>query len=117
MESSMTKSGTNRAMLTALLALFALPATAAVGDYEKQTGGIVLQTGDGSLRIQLIASNIARVTFARSAILFTRSASAVLPNSVVPKWTLADTNGELVLATANLKMRVDRKTGRVSFLD
>ena len=113
----MTKPCTNRAMLTALLALIALPAMAAIGDYEKQTDGIVLQTGDGSLRIQLVAGNIARVTFARSAILFTRNASAVLPNSTVPKWTLADANGELVLATANLKVRVDRKTGRVSFLD
>jgi alpha-D-xyloside xylohydrolase len=41
----------------------------------------------------------------------------VLPDSAVPKWTLAETSADLVLTTAKLKVRVERATGRVSFLD
>jgi alpha-D-xyloside xylohydrolase len=99
-----------------LLALFVLPAFAA-GEFEKQPDGIVLHTGEGTLRIRIVADGIARVTFAKSAILFTRSTSAVLPNSTAAKWTLADTNAELVLTTSKMKVRVDRQTGRVSFQD
>ncbi|HUB79950.1 MAG TPA: TIM-barrel domain-containing protein [Bryobacteraceae bacterium] len=102
---------------TALLALFVLPVLAANGDFDKQTGGIELRTADGTLRVQMIADNIARVSFAKSAILFSRGVSAVLPNSTTPKWTLSETPAELVLSTPKLKVRVDRATGRVSFLD
>jgi alpha-D-xyloside xylohydrolase len=101
----------------ALLALLALPALAANGDYEKQPDGVILRTSNGSLRIQLVTDNIARVTFGKSAILFPRSASAVLPDAAAPKWTLADTSAELVLTTARLKVHVDRQTGRLSFRD
>ena len=56
-----------------------LPIWAATGDYRKQPDGIVLQTGEGTLRVQVVTENIVRVTFAKSAILFSRNASAVLP--------------------------------------
>ena len=101
----------------ALLALSVLPALAANGDYEKQTDGIILRTNDGSLRVRIVADNIARVTFAKSAILFTRNASAVLASSTTSKWSLSDTSGELVITTGKLKVRVDRQSGRVSFQD
>lgn len=101
----------------ALLALLVPLLHAANTDYEKQPDGIVLRTAGGSLRVSIVADNIARVTFARSAILFTRSTSAVLPNSAIPKWSLAESNDDLVLTTAKLKARVERKTGRVTFLD
>jgi len=101
----------------ALLALLALPALAANGDFEKQSDGIELRTGDGMLRVRIVGENIARVTFAKSAILFTRGTSAVLPNAETPKWSLSETGGELVLATSKLKVRVERQTGRVSFVD
>ena len=101
----------------ALLALVALPALAANGDFEKQPDGIELRTGEGMLRVRVVAENIARVTFAKSAILFTRNTSAVLPNAGTPKWNLSETGGELVLTTSKLKVRVDRQTGRVSFQD
>jgi alpha-D-xyloside xylohydrolase len=101
----------------ALLALLALPALAANGDFEKQSDGIELRTGDGMLRVRIVGENIARVTFAKSAILFTRGTSAVLPNAETPKWSLSETGGELVLATSKLKVRVERQTGRVSFQD
>ena len=102
---------------TALLALFVLPALAANGDFDKQTGGIELRTADGTLRIQMVADNIARVTFAKSAILFSRGTTSVLPIATTPKWTLSETPAELVLSAPKLKVRVDRQTGRVSFLD
>lgn len=105
-----------RGLIAALL--LAVPLlSAATGEYRKQPDGIVLQTGEGSLRVQVVTESIVRVTFAKSAILFTRSASAVLPHSAAVKWGLTDANGELTLTTAQLKARVDRKTGRVSFQD
>ena len=113
----MTKPSTNAATIAALLTLFVLPAEAAIGDVEKQPDGIVLRTGEGTLRVRIVADGIARVTFAQSAILFTRSTSAVLPNSAAAKWSLAEAGGDLVLTTAKLKVRVERKTGRISFLD
>ena len=101
----------------ALLSLCVLPVLAATGDFEKQPGGIELRTAGGMLRVRIVAENIARVTFAKSAILFTRGTSAVLPDAAIPKWSLAETSGELVLATSKLKVRVDGSTGRVSFQD
>ena len=113
----MTKPSAIAATIAAALTLLALPAQAAIGDYEKQADGIVLRTGEGTLRVQAVSENIVRVTFAKSAILFSRGASAVLPNSATAKWSLAATDADLVLVTAKLKVRVDRQTGRVSFMD
>ena len=58
-----------------------------------------------------------RVEFAKSAILFTNRAKAALPQTAAVKWTLTETSGALTLATARLKARVERQTGRVSFTD
>ena len=105
-----------RGLITGLLlAVPLLPA--ATGDYRKQLDGIVLQTGDGTLKVTVVTDGIVRVTFAKSAILFTRGASAVLPQSGAAKWTLTDANGILTLSTAKVKARIERQTGRVSFLD
>jgi alpha-D-xyloside xylohydrolase len=98
--------------------LLAVPLlTAATGDYQKQADGIVLQTAEGWLKVQVVTDNIVRVTFAQSGALSTRGASAVLPHTAPVKWTLAPTQSELTLTTAKLKARVERQTGRVSFLD
>jgi alpha-D-xyloside xylohydrolase len=105
------------AVLAALLLCSSAPARAASGDYRKQPDGIVLQTTDGVLRVQVVAENIVRVTFAKSAILFSRRASAVLPFVPTVKWSLAETGGDLSISTARLKVRVVRGTGCVSFLD
>ena len=105
-----------RGLIVGLLSLTPL-LSAAGGDYSKQPDGIELETAAGTLRVQLVTDSIVRVTFARSAILFTRSASVVAPHVSAVKWTLADTAGELTLSTAQLKARVDRQTGRVSLLD
>jgi hypothetical protein len=62
-----------------LFAVSLLPA--ATGDYRKQPDGIVLQTGEGTLQVEVVTESIVRVRFARSAILFTRGTAAVLPHS------------------------------------
>jgi alpha-D-xyloside xylohydrolase len=103
--------------LIAGLCLLAPLLSAATGEYRKQPDGIVLQTAGGSLRVQVVNENIVRVTFAKDAILFTRSSSAVVGQAAAPKWSLTDAQGELNLSTTRLKARVDRQTGRVSFLD
>ncbi|MEI9973647.1 MAG: hypothetical protein WDO73_17330 [Ignavibacteriota bacterium] len=41
----------------------------------------------------------------------------MLAPSDMPKWGMSGTSRELVLTTAKLRVRVDRQTGRVSFLD
>jgi alpha-D-xyloside xylohydrolase len=101
----------------ALMALFVLPALAANGDFDKQPDGIELRTAEGTLRVRIVADNIARVSFAKSAILFTPKMSAVLPSSATPKWALSETPAELTLSTSKLKVRVDRQNGRVTFQD
>lgn len=98
-----------------LLVVPLLPA--ATGDYRKQPDGIVLQTAEGSLKVEVVTDTIVRVTFAKSAILFTRGTSAVLPHNAAVKWTLSEANGAVTLTTASLQARVERQTGRVSFLD
>ncbi|MGA9626131.1 MAG: hypothetical protein WBQ65_16785, partial [Bryobacteraceae bacterium] len=94
-----------------------LPIWAATGDYRKQPDGIVLQTAEGTLRVQAVAENIIRVTFAKSAILFSRNASAVLPYTPAAKWSMTDAGGEIAMTTARLRVRVVRNTGCVSFFD
>ena len=104
-----------RVFIAALLSLPIL--TAATGDYQKQPDGIVVQTAEGAVKVQVVADNIVRVEFAKSDILFTNRAKAALPHSAAVKWTLTEANGTLTLATARLKARVERQTGRVSFVD
>jgi hypothetical protein len=68
--------------------------SAAAGDYRKQPDGILLQTAAGSRRVQVVTDSIVRVTFAKSDILFTRQASAVLPVASQVKWSLAGAGGK-----------------------
>ena len=105
------------AAAAAMFLCLSLPIWAATGDYRKQPDGIVLQTAEGTLRVQVVAENIVRVTFAKSAILFSRNASAVLPYTPAVKWSLTDAGGELAMTTARLRVRVVRNTGCVSFFD
>jgi alpha-D-xyloside xylohydrolase len=104
-----------RVLIAALLSLPIL--TAATGDYRKQPDGIVLSTAEGSVRLQVVSETIVRVEFAKSAILFTNRAKAALPQTAAVKWSLTETSGALTLATARLKARLERQTGRISFTD
>jgi alpha-D-xyloside xylohydrolase len=105
-----------RVLIAALLFLPAL-LPAAADDYLKLPDGVVLQTDAGTLKLQVVADNIVRVAFAKSAILFSRRATAVEPHAVAPKWSLAETKAQLTLSAGKVKARVERQTGRVTFLD
>ena len=99
--------------------LWALAATgrAAPGDFQKLRDGVELQTGQGTLRLELVTDSVVRVSFAKSSILFSRKASAVVPHASAVKWSLAESPSEITVSTAKLKLRITRGTGRIAFAD
>jgi alpha-D-xyloside xylohydrolase len=61
---------------------------------------------------------VIRVAFAANATFFTRPSLAAAPKQCVPTSSqVTNTNGQMLLTTSNLQVRVDTTTGAVSFLD
>lgn len=106
---------TSRWTLLLLILAAAWAAPAATGDFQKLRDGVELRTSDGTLRVRLVNDSVVRVNFAKSAILFSRRASAVVPYTSTLKWTLADSASELTLSTPKLIVHINRNSGRMSF--
>lgn len=86
--------------------------------FEKQADGIVLPLDQGFLKIEVRAENIMRVAYAKDESLFAQASLMVAPRrGPAPEWQVTPGAGELVVATASLKARIDLATGAVSFLD
>jgi alpha-D-xyloside xylohydrolase len=88
---------------------------------ERRADGVVLPVGDGQLLLQVRADNIVRVAFAKDRRFFARDSLVLTPRSspATPAggWTLQSTAREAILATPELRVRVDRQSGAVTFLD
>jgi alpha-D-xyloside xylohydrolase len=90
----------------------------AQGQMTRLPDGIQLSVADGLLSVRLRASDVVHVSFANKSGFFDRrSLSVVGDQSPPPAWTLRQSPDELILATAELAVRVDRASGRIAFCD
>lgn len=92
--------------------------SAAPATLERQPNGIGLQLATGELRIQVVSAAVVRVAFSKSAGFFQRTSidRVALPPGETP-FTVKESPAAIVLATAELRVTVDRETGAVSFAD
>ena len=92
------------------------PATAAT--IERQPNGITLQLAAGELRIQVVSAAVVRVAFSKSSGFFQRTSidRVELPPAATP-FTVKESPAAITLATAELRVSIDRETGTVSFAD
>ncbi len=93
-----------------------MPAQAAA--WEKVNDGIIVPVGSTFLKVQVCADDIIRVACSKDRMFFARKSLSVEPaHNFKSDWKLKTTDDEATLTTAKLTVRVDLKTGAVSFLD
>lgn len=92
--------------------------SAAPAAIERQPNGITLQLSAGELRIQVVSAAVVRVAFSNSPVFFQRtSIDRVALSPADTPFTVKESPQAIVLATAELRVTVDRETGAVSFAD
>lgn len=95
----------------------ALAAQAAV---ERTNEGVLLPVGSGWLQVTVRSESIMRVAYALDRAEFAAGSLAVLPEAAgaAPvQWKVAETAGEVVVATGRVSAHIDRASGAVAFLD
>src|SRR6185503_7061330 len=99
------------------LAAALMQATAAVSNSKDLPDGAQFSVDGGTLRIQFWSPEIARVTYAASNQLPVLSSLSVIAQPEKVRFKRQQNNQAFTLATANLKVRIDKQSGAVSFLD
>jgi alpha-D-xyloside xylohydrolase len=85
---------------------------------EQESDGMTLHLASGALRIQVISDTVVRVAFSASRNFFSRTSidRVPLPPATTP-FKISESRADFTLATAKLRVIVDRETGAVSFAD
>ena len=106
-------------ILTFFLSIPALSFSAnAATTMERQADGMVLHQANGDLRIQILSDAVVRVAFSRSPAFFTRTSIDRVPLAPCRvAFRVSQSPAKFTLATAKLRVSVDRGTGAVSFAD
>jgi alpha-D-xyloside xylohydrolase len=105
------------ALILGLLALPLAPARAAVTASKKLPDGGQFIIDGGTLRIQFWSDDIVRVTYATAAELPALKSLSVIASPAAVKLTRQQDDQAFTLAAPNLKVKIDKQTGAVSFLD
>jgi alpha-D-xyloside xylohydrolase len=93
------------------------PASASAS-VERLPDGVLVRSGDGLLKVEVCASDVVRVAYAKDQAFFARKSLATAPRRCDhPKFDLKEEGGAATVATSKLRARVDLATGRVAFLD
>jgi len=94
------------------------PPRAADAALERQADGVVLALGDAFLKVEVCADDTIRVASARDRAFFDRASLVVDRRRAAPApWDLATEASCATVRTARLQVRVDLRSGAVSFLD
>jgi alpha-D-xyloside xylohydrolase len=104
-------------LILGLLALPLAPAWAAVTASKKLPDGAQFTIDGGTLRIQFWSDDIVRVTYATAAELPTLKSLSVIASPATVKLTRQQDDQAFTLAVPHIKVRIDKQTGTVSFLD
>ena len=92
-------------------------AGAAVTASKKLPDGAQFTVDGGTLRIQFWSEEIVRVTYASAAELPALKSLSVVASPAAVHWTRQENGQAFTLAAPRLKVRIDKQTGAVSFLD
>lgn len=100
------------------VAVWALNSRSFAAPPEKQPDGIIVAVGDGFLKIELRGDSIVRVAYAKNRAFFEPTSLAVLPPATpFSSWSLSSDANQATISTSKLRIRVNLKSGAVSFLD
>jgi alpha-D-xyloside xylohydrolase len=80
--------------------------------------GVVVRLGEGHLKLEICASDIIRVAYAKDPAFFARKSLAAEPKRCGgAHFEVTEADGTATIATSSLRARVDLSNGRVAFLD
>jgi alpha-D-xyloside xylohydrolase len=92
-------------------------AMGAVTGVREQPDGILVSVDGGTLRVQVWSDSVAHVTYAAAPELPTTKSLSVVGAPSMVKWTSQQDDQAVTLVAPRMKVRVDKQTGAVSFLD
>ena len=104
-------------LIIGVLAVSLASAGAAVTASKKLPDGAQFTVDGGTLRIQFWSQEIVRVTYAGAAELPALKSLSVVASPAAVHWTRQENDQAFTLATPRMKVRIDKQTGAVSFLD
>lgn len=85
---------------------------------ERKPDGIAVHLGSGELRLQVISDTVIRIAFSASPDFFSRTTIDRVPLAPsTASFKVTQSTTAFTLATAKLRVLVDRQTGAVSFID
>jgi alpha-D-xyloside xylohydrolase len=79
--------------------------------------GAEFTVDDGTLRIQLWSEDVVRVTYAAAPKLPTIKSLSVVAIPAAVRWTRQENDHTFTLVAPHMKVRIDKQTGAVNFLD
>lgn len=94
-------------------------ASAAAGDIESLSDGVIIPVPEGLLRLQVRGDSLIRVAVAADRKFFGRESLILLPpaDRTTGNWRVNTTGAGVTLRTPAVEVRVDRRTGAVSFFN
>ncbi len=105
------------ALITGVLAVTAVPAWAAATESKELPDGAQFAVDGGTLRVQFWSPEIARITYAAASELpMLKSLSVVASPENVPLTRQQD-DQSFTLASQDIKVKIDKQSGAVRFLD
>ena len=104
-------------LIIGVLAASLASAGAAVTASKKLPDGAQFTVDGGTLRIQFWSEEIVRVTYAGGAELPALKSLSVVASPAAVHWTRQENDRAFTLATPHVKVRIDKQTGAVDFLD
>jgi alpha-D-xyloside xylohydrolase len=105
------------ALTVALAGATSLQISAASPDYRRTEDGAQIAVDRGTLRIQFWSPEIVRVTYAPGGELPELKSLSVIARPESVKLTRQQSARDFTVASTKVKVRIDRQTGAVTFLD
>lgn len=105
------------ALIFGILASTLGPAWGAVTASKKLSDGAQFTVDGGTLRIRFWSPEIVRVTYAPGTELPSLKSLSVVARPAAAHWTRQINDQAFTLTTPRMKVRIDKQTGAVSFLD
>ena len=105
------------ALIAGVLAMTLAPARGAVTASKKLPDGAQYTVDGGTLRVQFWSPEIVRVTYVNAAELPTNNSLSVVASPEKVKLTQRENDQAFTLVAPRMKVKIDKQTGAVSFLD